>query len=140
GGLSHELVDGEAKLPGKRADRLANAAAMHGEHGIHEIVHAERGLADEPAQQTFFAQAAGTEHRMWHYSLLLVTRDSTRAGLAPSRAKCSLSARARAGMVHSAGMTFVGRPDLAAVAAAIGPRGATTASASHDCPSSLVNN
>src|SRR5205809_361452 len=138
-GLSHQLVDGEPELSRHRADRLAHAATVHGEHGIHEVVHAERGLTDEPAEQTLLAQPAGTEHRMWHHSLLLVIRDSTRPCRAPSRAKCSLSARARAGMVYSMGITCVVRPYSAAVAAVIGPMEATTTSANHVCRSSSVN-
>src|SRR2546427_573191 len=98
-GFLHELVDGEPALAGHRLDRLTHAAPVHGEHRVDEVVHAERRLADEPTEQAFFAKPSRAEHCMWHHSLLLAPRDSARRGLAPTRAKWSPSARARAGIV-----------------------------------------
>src|SRR2546421_5768677 len=117
-----QLIHGEAVLAGHGCDRLSHAAAVHDEQGIDEVVDRQRRLADEFAEQRFFAQAARAEHAVGHHSLLL-PRGAGRFG---SRANHSAIARARAGIVYSAGMMSVARPYSAAVAAVIGPMEATT--------------
>jgi len=72
---------------------------------------------------------------MRHHSLLL----DRRPAVFGAREKYSATARARAGIVYSLGITSVGRPYSAAVAAVIGPMDATAIRPRHLCRSSSLN-
>src|SRR5216684_254192 len=125
--ILHELVDGETELAGHRPDRLAPAAPVDDEQRVDEVINGQRGLADQLAEQRFLAETFRTEHRMRHHSRL---RDR-RPTFLGAREKYSASARARAGIVYSLGITSVGSPYSAAVAAVIGPIDATATRPRH---------
>src|SRR6266508_235062 len=133
--ILHELVDGETELAGHRPDRLAHAAPVDDEQRVDEVINGQGGLADQLAEQRLLAETSRTEHRMRHHSLL---RDR-RPTFLGAREKYSATARARAGIVYSLGITSVGSPYSAAVAAVIGPMDATAILPRHALRSSSLN-
>src|SRR5207247_3996 len=115
--LLDQLVHREAVLTRHRRDRLAHAASVHDEQRVDEVVDRQRRLAHELPQQRLLAQPTRAEHAVGHQSLLL-PRGPGRFGI---RANHSTIARARAGIVYSAGMMSVARPYSAAAAAVRSP-------------------
>src|SRR3989441_1143875 len=133
--LLDQLVHREAVLTRHRRDRLAHAAPVHDEQRVDEVVDRQRRLAHELAEQRLLAQPTRAEHALGHQSLL----PPPRPGRFRIRADHSTIARARAGIVYSAGMMSVARPYSAAVAAVMGPIEATATRPRHARRSASLN-
>jgi hypothetical protein len=57
-GLIHRVVDRQVVDAGQRGDRRARVLSLDHEHRVHEVGHAQLGLADQRAQEAGLAHPA----------------------------------------------------------------------------------
>ena len=69
--LLEQLVDGQAELSRHGSDGLAHAAAVNGKERVDEVIRAEHGLADHPANERRLAEPAGPVQWIRHVFELL---------------------------------------------------------------------